>query len=140
MSASTLLRSILLITVLLGSAYLFHVPNTYAAPCAKYTSGSAVPAGYGASYDLWNLTNGSLLNTDCTASTFSIQVGNGDTTTANFAVYKTGYRWTGNTWQAITFVPDGSSLSGNYILGKAKNESALSYIVKTFERNASGIS
>lgn len=117
----------IVLVALVGVLTLFAPHATAAIACMKYDSSKPIPTGYGAAYYVWDVMSGTLLYTQCNASTFSILIGNEHTTNENFAVYKTGYRWTGSMWQAISFTPDGGDLNGNYIRGKAKSESALSY-------------
>lgn len=96
--------------------------------CNSYQSFHRIPTGYGAAYDVFQANKETILNADCGMDDFRITIGHEGKTPQNFAVYKTGYRWTGSAWQAIPFSPNGGSTQGDYILGKAVSSgSAIDY-------------
>lgn len=111
-----------LVFVSAGVLLFLQTPNAQALyTCNAYQSFHRVPTGYGAVYDVFQSNKEVFINADCGNDDFRINIGHAGHTASNFAVYKTGYRWTGSTWEAITFTTDGGSVSGNYILGKAKS-------------------
>jgi len=118
------LRAVLLpftIAALFFVGLFLYTPQTRAfSSCNAFQSIHKVPLGFGAAYDVFRSNKEIILNANCEVGNFRINIGHAAMTASNFAVYKTGYRWTNSAWQKITLVPDGGSDSGNYILGKAK--------------------
>jgi hypothetical protein len=107
--------------ILLGSFALGALPAAaQSSSCSVYSSQYAIPSGYGAAYNLFSSSRETLLRADCSDSTYTASIKGANTTPSNFAVFDTGYRWTGSKWEAYTLSPDGGSKSGDYILGNAK--------------------
>jgi hypothetical protein len=121
---------VLLVAVFIVGAYTLFVPtatHAQAKPCGVYSVAYNVPAGYGATFNVDSLTRGLLLQSMCDTAGFSATIGSSATSPTNFAVYKTGYRWDGSKWAAITMAPNGGTASGSYVMGNAKSSATLAY-------------
>ncbi len=94
-------------------------PTAYAASTCidTYTSGSMVPTGYGAAYNLFSSAKEMLVKTaSCTDTSVAIKVGNDD---SNTYVYKEGWSWNGTSWDKMTFTGVGDIMGNQWYLKSA---------------------
>ena len=69
-------------------------------PCQNlYLPGVAIPASYGAAYNVLSAAQELLVQGDCSGATPVMKVGSGST---NQDIYNTGYAYKGGSWQAVT--------------------------------------
>lgn len=122
-SHSSSLRYVTISNAFFVSA-VFFVSALFCTPalaCDLYSSSNLVPPDFGAAYDMFAPGQETVLNTiDCTNTGFSTHIGNTRKNSSNFAVYKNGYVWNGTTWSQVSYIPDGGTVNGSYIMGKAK--------------------
>ena len=100
-----------------------------------WDSSLAVPAGFGAAFNLFSSAKELLMNVFCSSNTAYINIGNG---TAVQYIYKTGYTWTNNQWTSFNYSGSNMDSGGNWFIGRAsasvniadltQKQSALAYI------------
>jgi len=84
--------------------------------CQKLSSGSAIPAGYGAPYNTLSSSGEQLMNVVCNANSASVSIGNNSTSQY---IYRYGYIWRNNAWQRIDLVGPTPAYEGNWFRGSA---------------------
>jgi hypothetical protein len=96
-------------------------PPPHPSTCTNlWDSSSAIPSGFGASYNLFSSLKEMLLQVYCGSGGATVSVGNG----SNWEyIYKTGYTWNGSSWSPFNYSGSLSS-DGNWILGSASHDLA----------------
>lgn len=89
--------------------------------CSQLDSTKAIPAGFGASYDLILPGYTSLIKTDCSASSLSLEVGNNQSTQY---IYKRGYYYRNGAWESFNF--SNATATSDWIIGTANASIVLS--------------
>lgn len=84
----------------------------------QYTSASAIPSRYGAAFNLFNGGHEIILNTTCTDVGTAVDVTGGSAVGTQY-VFKTGYRWNGTGWVAVTFTGTASAADPNWLIAPA---------------------
>ncbi len=115
-----------LVTSILLSLMLLAAPAR-ASACAIYSGAYNVPQGYGAAFNVFSPMRELLLSAECGVNGFTARSGSSQASTGNTAILTTGYRWDGTTWSSFSWVPNGGTLSGNYVIGGAQSSSELAY-------------
>lgn len=109
--------------------FSFHSSATAAAvACNKLGPNAAIPAGFGASFNLFSTAREFLLSGTCDTVSDAITVGtvsagNGN---PNTYVYNKGYRWNGTSWIPYTLTCLGQTVSGVWCVGKGTTSFTLS--------------
>jgi len=91
-------------------------PNAIPA-CDLLSSSTAVPAGFGASYNVLSTAKELLFKVFCGSTYVDLQIGNGATTQY---IYNKGYIWKNNAWQLTTFSCS-NLVSSVWCVGNASN-------------------
>src|SRR3989339_287972 len=100
--------------------------------CQKLSSGSAIPAGYGAPYNTLSVSAEQLMNVVCNTSSASVSVGNNSTSQY---IYRYGYIWRNNAWQRIDLTGSVPAYEGNWFRGSANATVSLTATELTQENN-----
>ncbi|OGF43089.1 hypothetical protein A2303_04140 [Candidatus Falkowbacteria bacterium RIFOXYB2_FULL_47_14] len=100
--------------------------------CQKLSSGSAIPAGYGAPYNTLSVSAEQLMNVVCNTSSASVSVGNNSTSQY---IYRYGYIWRNNAWQRIDLTGSVPAYEGNWFRGNATATVSLTATELTQENN-----
>jgi len=100
--------------------------------CQKLSSGSAIPAGYGAPYNTLSVSGEQLMNVVCNTSSASVSIGNNSTSQY---IYRYGYIWRNNAWQRIDLTGPVPAYEGNWFRGSANATVSLTATELTQENN-----
>src|SRR3989339_277987 len=100
--------------------------------CQKLSSGSAIPAGYGAPYNTLSSSGEQLMNVVCNANSASVSIGNNSTSQY---IYRYGYIWRNNAWQRIDLTGPVPAYEGNWFRGSANATVSLTATELTQENN-----
>lgn len=82
--------------------------------CNKLSSSVTIPAGFGASFNLFSTARELLLSGTCGTGNATITVGNNEQTTY---AYNKGYYWNGASWISYTLNCSGQTISGVWCAG-----------------------
>ena len=90
-------------------------------PCGNFKS-PTTPTGYGSAFNHFSGDQERIIEAGCDDQGFVPFTGSYTTNQNNFAVYQTGYYWTGSKWQSYTFKPtsglgQASTKNPGWILG-----------------------
>lgn len=85
--------------------------------CTLYNSSTAVPYGFGASYDLFSSAKNLLMNVVCSGNFASFTAGDGS---QNTLIYKKGYTYNGIAWNEVLLTGTEAPDAPSYIIGTAK--------------------
>jgi hypothetical protein len=109
--------AILLLLLLLGAG--FAGAQSSAASCEKFSSGSAIPSGWGLPWIPDFLSNVLSLRATCDGTNVNIEAGNGSAISSITTQYSylEGYHWKNEQWNKINFQCDGQAL-GAWCKGK----------------------
>ena len=100
--------------------------------CQKLSSGSAIPAGYGAPYNTLSVSGEQLMSVVCNANSASISIGANSTSQY---IYRYGYIWRNNAWQRIDLTGSVPAYEGNWFRGNATATVSLTATELTQENN-----
>ena len=117
----TLRTTVFLLTLALSA--VLSVPTTHAATCQNtLVSGTTIPQGYGASYNLFTSTKELLVQASCSGTTATLTLGSPQTYT-----YKTAYTWNSSTatWKPHTLTCTGTPASSAWCIGTATAQTTL---------------
>ncbi len=107
---------------LLSLAFAWALPSPPAAgqefwgPCSSIAPGGAVPAGYGAPYDVVGNTGALLISGKCTLNEPRVRVSVGDGRATTY-IYQDSYFWNGVSWEKVFL--GGAERVGAWFKGRA---------------------
>jgi hypothetical protein len=86
-------------------------------PCHTLDSGQAVPAGYGAAYNVHSAQKELLITAQCEADRTDTEIGSGN---APLYVYHSGWGWNGSRWVPQSYACETEKIANAWCVGKAK--------------------
>ncbi len=109
------------ILLMCATALLIPLSIAHAVSCTNtLTSGTSIPTGYGAPYNLFTSTKELLVKASCTNSTATLTLGSPQTYT-----YTSAYTWNGSSWQKHTLTCLGRVVSSAWCAGEATAQTTL---------------
>jgi hypothetical protein len=111
----TATRLLVVVLVILGTYSALPTEQVHALTCENtLTSSTAIPTGYGASYNLFTTTKELLVKASCSGTTATVTLGSPTTYT-----YTSAYSWSGTAWQKHSLTCQGRVVSSSWCAGEA---------------------